>query len=404
MVSINNLSSTKRLHCAGFTFTHPSFAPTNQPQDVKSASIPRTASVRRPTTSKTEAVTAAAPTPIGKHNKTERRYRQKVQAAQADLRDAIPALRLLYGTSTPEQLATTDIRAPDGTVDGLGEVTRPNASAKATILIGARVYIELLQKRSAKLQRMVNELETFRRAVEGEAGLAAWKEDFGRREAEIERVEAEQLAAKLKDEEDESEGEDDDADEEPAKKRKRTTAPRAKPKAAVKTKITPQSTAAVGARVFAAFAMSFSFVPSASTVFRAPPQPQALATDKVLGHATNQQILARVPLIVAEHTSRLLARSLPSALVPVPATLLEWVWRLVVAVVLAVVMRPIISKWTTKSDEKIRPGTVEGVLKDVVGIVSRKKVQKTEWERFAAGVIGGGKFTNFQIWHILTIV
>lgn len=404
MVSINYLSSTRRLHCAGFTFTHPSFAPTDQAQDVKSASIPRTASVRRPTTFKTEADTAAASAPIGKHNKTERRYRQKVQAAQADLRDAIPALRLLYGTSTPEQLATTDIRAPDGTVDGLGEVTRPNASAKATILIGARVYIELLQKRSAKLQRMVNELETFRRAVEGEAGLAAWKEDFGQREAEIERVEAEQLAAKLKDEEDESEGEDDDADEEPAKKRKRTTAPRAKPKAAAKTKITPQSTAAVGARVFAAFAMSFSFVPSASTVFRAPPQPQALATDKVLGHATNQQILARVPLIVAEHTSRLLARSLPSALVPAPATLLEWVWRLLVAVVLAVVMRPIISKWTARSDKKIRPGTVEGVLKDVVGIVSRKKVQTTEWERFAASVIGGGKFTNFQKWHILTIV
>ncbi|WVO23958.1 uncharacterized protein IAS62_005316 [Cryptococcus decagattii] len=393
-----NLSNSQH----GFTFTHPSFAPTNQPQDVKSASIPRTASVRRPTTSKTEAVTPAAPTPIGKHNKTERRYRQKVQAAQADLRDAIPALRLLYGTSTPEQLATTDIRAPDGTVDGLGEVTRPNASAKATILIGARVYIELLQKRSAKLQRMVNELETFRRAVEGEAGLAAWKEDFGRREAEIERVEAEQLAAKLKDEEDESEGEDDDADEEPTKKRKRTTAPRAKPKAAVKTKITPQSTAAVGARVFAAFAMSFSFVPSASTVFRAPPQSQALATDKVLGHATNQQILARVPLIVAEHTSRLLARSLPSALVPVPATLLEWVWRLVVAVVLAVVMRPIISKWTTKSDEKIRPGTVEGVLKDVVGIVSRKKVQKTEWERFAAGVVGGANnASTLARWHTI---
>lgn len=38
---------------------------------------------------------------------------------------------------------------------------------------------------------MVNEFEKFRGVVEGEVGFVVWKEDFGWREVEIDRVEVE---------------------------------------------------------------------------------------------------------------------------------------------------------------------------------------------------------------------
>ncbi|WVQ69537.1 uncharacterized protein L199_007757 [Kwoniella botswanensis] len=358
------------------------------------------------------------PPVVGKHNKTERRYRQKVQAAQADLRDAIPALRVLYATSTEEQKRTTDFRAADGTVDGLGEVTRPNASAKATILIGAKKYIELLQRRSAMLQRKVDELEAFRLAVAGEDNLKLWQADFGARES---LIQAAAEAAAMKAEED-SLDEDDDVDEEeeeqqPKRKRVKTaTAPkqtRSKPGPKKKdqnsTTTTAQNVASGGLRMFAAFAVSFSFLPSASNVLKQTSTQSSTSTmpSAVIGQATTGQILSKLPLITAEHTSRLLARGLPGPIAPAPHTLIDWTWRLLVAVILAASMGPIISHWT-KSEEKKKAGNISLFAKDCARLIVPvgKKVKASDdqayWNQKAANIIGGAiKPSTLEKWHVV---
>ncbi|WWD07387.1 hypothetical protein V865_005485 [Kwoniella europaea PYCC6329] len=358
------------------------------------------------------------PPVVGKHNKTERRYRQKVQAAQADLRDAIPALRVLYATSTEEQKRTTDFRAADGTVDGLGEVTRPNASAKATILIGAKKYIELLQRRSAMLQRKVQELEAFRLAVAGEDNLKLWQADFGARES---LIQAAAEAAAMKAEED-SLDEDDEVDEEEEEqqtKRKRTKTatapkqPRAKPGPKKKdqnsTTTMAQNAASGGLRMFAAFAVSFSFLPSASNVLKqTSAQSSANAMPSgVIGQATTGQILSKLPLITAEHTSRLLARGLPGPIAPAPHTLIDWTWRLLVAVILAASMGPIISHWT-KSEEKKKAGNVSLFAKDCARLIVPvgKKFKASDdqdyWNQKAANIIGGVITpSTLEKWHVV---
>lgn len=322
------------------------------------------APAKRPAPVKLE--TPAAPV-VGKHNKTERRYREKVQAAQAGLRDSVPALRVLYGTSTEEQLQSIDKRQSDGTVDGLGEINRPNASAKTTIFHGARRYIEVLQTRVASLQRKVDQLEEFRVLVAGKDDLQRWQEEFAAQEALI----AEHAAAQVKPEDD-SFDEDDEEEEEPKRKK-----PKAAPKKSAKTKSKEDPNFGPGGpgggvRVFAAFAMSFSLLPSASTLFK---HSAGEATGTVFtDHATPSQILSRLPLITAEHTSRLMSRSLPLAVVPHPHTLVDWSWRMLVAVVLAFLLAPLLQRFNRKS-----------------GQASGAKAESTS--RLAAAA-GGGEFIS----------
>ncbi|WVQ98306.1 hypothetical protein IAU59_005429 [Kwoniella sp. CBS 9459] len=368
-------------------------------------------------------ITAPAVPTVGKHNKTERRYRQKVQAAQADLRDAIPALRVLYETSTEEQKLATDFRAADGTVDGLGEVTRPNASAKATILIGARMYIELLQKRSAMLQRKVDELEAFRSAVAGEEDFRQWQADFDSRERQIQAAADAAAAQRMDDDsldEDEEAEEEEEENERKRKKPKTSAAPKAPrakpgPKSKKAQAATIAQTAADGGlRVFAAFAMSFSFIPSASDVLKQTSTTTATAAGQVLpsgavGTASTRQILSRIPLITAEHTSRLLARGLPAPLVPTPHGLLDWTWRVLVAVILAVSMGPIIAKWTKENNEKRKAGNLSLLARECanLGIPRTKRSQvdnndEVYWTQLAAGIVGGSvKPSTLERWHVI---
>ncbi|KAK8847641.1 hypothetical protein IAR55_005500 [Kwoniella newhampshirensis] len=360
-------------------------------------------------------ILAAAAPAVGKHNKTERRYRQKVQAAQADLRDAVPALRVLYDTSSEEQKQATDFRAPDGTVDGLGEVTRPNASAKATILIGARMYIEILQRRSAMLQRKVDELEQYRLAVAGEEDLRRWQDEFNAKEREI-QAQADLLAS-LKADED-SFDEDDDVEEEedePKRKRAKSSAPKA-PRAKTgskgrKAQDTDQlaNAAGHGLRVFAAFATAFGLVPSASTLYGQTAEAEPSSGGqlyKITSTMTTGQTIARLPLITAEHTSRLLARGLPAALVPGSHALVEWTWRVLIATILVFAMGPIVTRWTRRQVSKQKMGSVSAILKDCSRmVVSRQTAvneDEVEWDRAAASVVGGGATpTTLEKLHIL---
>lgn len=289
---------------------------------------------------------------MGKHNKTERRYRQKVQLAQGDLRDSVPALRVLYGTSTEEQKRTTDFKAADGTVDGLGEINRPNASAKTTIFVGARLYIELLQSRNATLQRKVDELESFRTAVAGEENTKQWRDDFDAREFVLQ-------ASMVKEEEsfDESEASEE---EEP----KRKKAKKGKP----------------DVRAFAAFAVSFAFFPSTTTILR----PDSTYTYQ---SATTGQVLRRMPFITAEHVSRLLARTIPASIAPSAATLVDWIGALLAGLMVYILVRV----FARRSRSTTLPvGSFPVLLRDMARTVVSSKVEPSDdWVQFASQVVGG---------------
>lgn len=361
-----------------------------QPSPVKEAPKaahppPRRSAPNAPLTKRS----VSPPVNVGKHNKTERRYRQKVQQAQADLRDAVPALRVLYGTSSEEQKQITDIRAADGTVDGLGEVTRPNASAKATILIGARMYIELLQRRTASLQRKVAELESWRLAVGGPDDLEAWRTDFDAREAVL----AAQLAAAAALNRSDDSGDDDSEEEE--------VAPRKRPRVTKKAKATPDNKVGQGMKAFAAFAVSFSLMPSASNLFNNAPSHAASSSGSVYtataspftGELARHQVISRLPLITAEHGSRLLGRVLPSAIVPGPHTIVDWTFKLLAAMALVFILGPIFERVTRKHrDEKTGAGGVGGFVRDAVQAHVGSSVDDVgEWNTLAAGIVGGGE-------------
>lgn len=281
------------------------------------------------------------------------------------MRDAVPALRVLYGTSTEEQKTTTDFRAEDGTVDGLGEFNRPNASAKTTIFLGARLYIELLQRRVDTLNRKVNELESFRLAVSGQDHLLQWREDFANREA----VHQAELAAKKREED--SYDEDESEEEEPKRKK-------------------PRATKAKDLRAFAAFAVSFGFLPSMSTVFPTSTAPVSYTYQS----ATTSQVLQRLPLITAEHTTRLLSRALPATFVPSPLFLLDWTWRLLLAVCAAWIVQTYLRRRDRARRYSVPAGDSALLFKDAMGAITGRRPAKTDssdWIRFAAEVVGGGE-------------
>lgn len=348
----------------------------------------------------------SASAPGGKHNKTERRYRQKVQAAQSDLRDSVPALRVLYGTSTEEQRSTTDIKAADGSVDGLGEITRPNASAKTTIFVGARMYIELLQHRVASLERKVSELENYRSAVGGQEDLDIWKSDFEQRERTLKdaidaanRIKREQESDD--DAEDDSveaevEEEDDEPSPPPSKKRKgrqQKSTTKSEPTSDasgsdVNGKSTPASTAV---RVFAAFAMTFSFLPSAGETFTSIPSTSSSV--EPLSNPSAGQVISRIPIITAEHTSRLLARSLPSTAVPHPSTLVEWGWKIMVAVIIAFALGPLYRRFSKMSQNqnqaRSQPGVIATIKEGAKFTLGIESPLNPSVVAYASGIVGG---------------
>ncbi len=313
------------------------------------------------------------------------------------MRDSVPALRVLYGTSNEEQRRTTDFRATDGTVDGLGEITRPNASAKTTIFLGARLYIELLQLRVSTLQRKVHELEDFRMAVAGDDDLRRWQKEFDLQE---QQRQASDIASHTVVDESFDEEEEEEDDE---RKRKKPRVTKLKGKAGLKGKEDPNfgpGGPGRGVRVFAAFAMSFSLLPSASTLFKHSPSQEAVTT--MSGTATNGQVLSRLPLITAEHTSRLLSRGLPSSAVPHPHTLVDWGWRVLVAVVLAMLLGPIVQRWSRKrADVEVPAGSISGIASDTLKLSVSKwmkgeTVNSASWNILAAGMLGGGESTDFN--------
>ena len=218
------------------------------------------------------------------------------------------------------------------------------------------MYIELLQSRVASLERKVGELESFRLAVAGEDDLTRWRDDFDAREQEI------QAALPVKMESDD--GDDDESSEEDEPKRKKARKP---------------TKAKTGYRAFAAFAMSFTLLPSASKVVDTAPS----SSQAVQGH-----VLGKLPIITAEHVSRLLARVLPSLLTPGPQALVDWTWRIMFGFVLYYALRPIFQR--KKADSPV--GSVSEMAKDLVQLaMPRKTEDDPRWTNLAAGIVGKGE-------------
>lgn len=277
----------------------------------------------------------------------------------------------MYGTSTEEQRQTTDIKLADGSVDGLGEITRPNASAKTTIFVGAKLYIELLQERVAGLQRQVEELENYRSAVGGQEDLDSWKSNFNQREKQ--RRELKELADRLKqaDESEEDVEDDDEEEEEVVVKRKK----------ARKTPVKKEDTSSTVVRTFAAFAMTFSFLPSAGETFTSIPVDSSLP----FANPTTGEVISRLPIITAEHATRLLARGLPSSSVPHPTTLVEWSWRILVAVVVAAILGPVFRRLSKMT----QPGLATTVKETARYAFRVEGRTNTTTVTYAAGIVSG---------------
>ena len=332
--------------------------PATQPHTSSQAfAPPRIPPARKP--AKSDSLPSPPSQGLGKHNKTERRYRRKVQAAQADLRDSVPALRVLYGSSTEEQLAMTDFRAPDGTVDGLGEINRPNASAKTTIFLGARMYIELLQSRVSTLQRKVNELEEFRMAVAGADDLARWQMDFDMRESEI------QASMPVKHDSDELEDEEESEEEEPKRKRAK------------------KASSAGNGRGFAAFALSLTLWPGASNLLGSKVSPKVIPGGESATSAA---------MITAEHVSRLLAMFIPMAFVPGADTLVSWTWKICLLAVLFVIIRAVIAR---QARNNVIIGNYASMAKDAAAVIVgvKSSVEDSLWTIKAAEMLGKGELS-----------
>jgi hypothetical protein len=292
----------------------------------------------------------------------------------------------LYGTSTDEQKQTTDIKLADGSVDGLGEITRPNASAKTTIFVGAKLYIELLQERVAGLQRQVEELENYRSAVGGQEDLDMWKADFEEREKRHRQLK--EAADRLKRAEDsEEDGEDDDEEEEEVvvKKKKARKTPVKK----------DDNTASTAFRTFAAFAMTFSFLPSAGDTFTSIPLESGLP----MSNPTTGQVISRLPIITAEHAVRLLGRGLPATSVPHPTTLVEWGWRILVAVTVAAILGPIFRRLS-----KMTQAGLMTTIKEAVKLAFRVEGKTNPVTRQYAAAIAGGSTSPSRMSFLYTIL
>lgn len=79
---------------------------------------------------------------VNLHNKVEKRYRSNVKNALEGLRDSVPRLREVYGTSLDWEKAGQDAEDENGLMGGMERLGKPT---KQTIMLGARMYIEYLE-------------------------------------------------------------------------------------------------------------------------------------------------------------------------------------------------------------------------------------------------------------------
>ena len=310
---------------------------------------------------------------INLHNKVEKRYRSNVKNALDSLRDAVPRLRQVYGTSLPSELETTDRQGEDGLMGGIGEIGKPT---KQTIMLGARMYIEYLEMKGqageAKRERSDRVLmrllgadsqEKWARWEQEQDRAASLAEEEYRQGLERKNIERALMLAPPggstsggspssssppdgadEDEEEEAppvrgrpkkrprEADDESEDKKPVKKRPTAKMPK---KAGGKKATTVETVTGASAAVMYSFGLAYTFFPRASSVFRS----SARQEQEIQGSASAGSVILSAPYRAANHSTHLLKRALPERhhdfWVLKPDDFLDWVGLFFLASVLS---------------------------------------------------------------------
>lgn len=284
---------------------------------------------------------------INLHNKVEKRYRSNVKNALDSLRDAVPRLRQVYGTSLPSELETTDKQGEDGLMGGIGEIGKPT---KQTIMLGARMYIEYLEMKgmAGEAKREKSDRVLMRLLGTGEdAGgkWARWEQEQERVASEAEEAYRQYLERKNveralmlappggstsggspssssppdgadEEEEDEAppvrgrpkkrprEGDDEAEEKKPVKKRSVAKLPK---KTGGKKSNTVETVTGAGAAVMYSFGLAYTFFPRASSVFGTAHGTE----EERQGSGSTGSVILSAPYRAANRSTHLLKRALP---------------------------------------------------------------------------------------------
>lgn len=286
---------------------------------------------------------------INLHNKVEKRYRSNVKNALDSLRDSVPRLRQVYGTSLPSEIETTDKPDEDGLVGGVSEIGKPT---KQTVMLGARMYIEYLEMKdhAGEAKRERSDRVLMRLLGTGpDSGdkWAKWEREQERvgklaEEAYRQGLERKSVERALMlappggstsggspssssppdgaDEEEEEEAppvrgrpkkrprenEDDAEDKKPVKKRP-ATAKQPKKAGGKKATASVETVTGAGAAVMYSFGLAYTFFPRASSVFRSSARQGQVAE----GSRSTGSVILSAPYRAANQSTHLLKRALP---------------------------------------------------------------------------------------------
>lgn len=326
---------------------------------------------------------------VNLHNKVEKRYRSNVKNALDTLRDSVPRLRQVYGTSLPSETETTDKPDEDGLIGGVGEIGKPT---KQTVMVGARMYIEHLESQLHTETYLRSKDEAVLISLMGGESSQAWtrwkseldnmaaragaefKEGLDKRLAERATMLSAREGSGDPSTGSGGEAKQDDEDEEPEappvrgrpRKRpregeeldttgKKTSQPRAK-----KSKVTPETTVSptsslgkatgAGAAVMYSFGLAYTFFPRASSLFGRSSSSAADPTSSTKFSNGRGGVLFSAPFQAAAHKSagyiqRVIPKQHHNADFLNPDDLLDWFGVMFLAGILTWITYHMMTKW-----------------------------------------------------------
>lgn len=218
---------------------------------------------------------AHAPQRLADPHQVEKRYRYNVKNALETLRDSVPRLRQVYGTSLPIELATTDQEDPRGLMGGLEPLGKPT---KKTVMLGARLYIEHLEteqrvqavrigRAEEALRARMKSDEWARWMMETEHQAARVRDEYGRLLEDKTKIRAAAAESGTVD----PDAEDDEEDDVRPKKRARADdkkPPRQpaarKPRSSVTSTTSQSSSSTAATAAFYSFGLAYVLFPRAT--------------------------------------------------------------------------------------------------------------------------------------------
>ena len=351
----------------------------------------------------------------------EKRYRYNVKNALETLRDSVPRLRQVYGTSLPLELATTDREDGRGLMGGLEPLGKPT---KKTVMLGARLYIEYLETEQRVQAVRLGRAEDALRARLGGEEWSVWKIET---EHQAMRV-REEYAALLEDKAkiragqagDEAEREEDVEEEDEVarpkkrtraeavaeKKPRQTTGPR-KARTSVASASSQSSGTTTATTAFYSFGLAYVLFPRATEWLRYRPRDASTATATTTtngGTGTSGKVLLPMDNVVAATNGW------------ISPTVLDMMGYLVMGVVIMACVYLFSRGRDVQENEDEEPveadgnerlgqrlarnvglGTVSGLVKEIVYRVPFLREESTcsstnaAWYKLHSAQVGGGK-------------